>query len=157
MFCFVWHWRRLISLSSIEKLFFKLQLVFLVLYLDFSAIVWCFRQFYGPLPVCAPYFSRDHIINNSDYSVLRGEVVYWRGPNYRKEFAVFQLFCNQNQEKHRKKSGGFKVNSSSIRQYTFCLEIQSINWGNPAFFDPSFCCTFRSHHTLLSEAVFLWA
>ena len=59
--------------------------------------------------------------------------VYWRGPNYRKEFAVFWLFCNQNQEKHRKKNTRrFKVNSSSIRQYTFCLEIQSINWGNPA-------------------------
>ena len=29
--------------------------------------------------------------------------IYWRGPNYRKEFAVYRLFCNQNQEKHRKK------------------------------------------------------
>ena len=29
--------------------------------------------------------------------------IYWRGPNYRKEFAVYWLFCNQNQEKHRKK------------------------------------------------------
>ena len=83
--------------------------------------------------------------------------IYWRGPNYRKEFAVFGLFCNQNQEKHRKNTIRFKVNSSSIRHYSFCLEIQSINWGNPVFFDPSFCCTFRSHRTLLSEAVFLWA
>ena len=28
---------------------------------------------------------------------------YWRGPNYRKEFAVYRLFCNKNQQKHRKK------------------------------------------------------
>ena len=76
--------------------------------------------------------------------------MYWRGPNYRKEFAVYRLFCNQNQEKTQKKNTRrFKVNSSSIRQYTFCLEIQSINWGNSAFFDPSFCCTFRSHRTLI--------
>ena len=27
---------------------------------------------------------------------------YWRGLNYRKEFAVYRLFCNKNQEKHRK-------------------------------------------------------
>ena len=80
------------------------------------------------------------------------QIPYWRGPYYRKEFAVFLLFCNQRQEKHRKNTRRFKVNSSSIRQYTFCLEIQSINRENPAFFDPSFCCTFRSHRTLLSEA-----
>ena len=30
-------------------------------------------------------------------------IYYWRGPNYQKEFAVYRLFCNQNQEKHRKK------------------------------------------------------
>ena len=28
---------------------------------------------------------------------------YWRAPNYRKEFTVFRLFCNQNKEKYRKK------------------------------------------------------
>ena len=48
----------------------------------------------------------------------------------------FLLFCNHNQEKLRKGTRRFKVNSSSIRQYTFCLEVQSINRGNPAFFDP---------------------
>ena len=26
--------------------------------------------------------------------------MYWRGPNYRKDFAIFQLFCNYNREKH---------------------------------------------------------
>ena len=79
---------------------------------------------------------------------------YWWGPNYRKEFAVYRLFCNQNKEKHRKNIRRFKVKSSYIRQYTFCLEIQSINWGNPVFFDPSFCYIFCSHRTLLSEVVF---
>ena len=66
-------------------------------------------------------------------------------------------FVTKTKKNTEKNTWRFKVNSSSIRQYTFCLEIQSINWGNPAFFDPSFCCTFRSHRTLLSEAVFLWA
>ena len=66
-------------------------------------------------------------------------------------------FVTKTKKNTEKNTRGFKVNSSSIRQYAFCLEIQSINWGNPAFFDPSFCCTFRSHGTLLSEAVFLWA
>ena len=69
-------------------------------------------------------------------------------------FGYFVTKTKKNTEKNTRR---FKVNSSSIRQYPFCLEIQSINWGNPAFFDPSFCCTFRSHRTLLSEAVFLWA
>ena len=73
-------------------------------------------------------------------------VLYWRAPNYRKEFA------KKNAEKNTRR---FKVNSSSIRQYTFCLEIQSINRGNPVFFDPSLLCNFRSHRTILSEAVFL--
>ena len=31
------------------------------------------------------------------------QLMYWQGPHYRKEFAVYRLFCNQNQEKHRKK------------------------------------------------------
>ena len=65
----------------------------------------------------------------------------------------FRLFWNQNQEKHRKNTRRFKVNSSSIRQFTVYLEIQSINWGNPAFFDPSFCCTFRSHRTIIGSRV----
>ena len=63
--------------------------------------------------------------------------LYRHTPNYRKEFAVFgHSSCNQNKEKHRKNTRRFNVNSSSIRQYTFCLEIQSINRGNRAFFDP---------------------
>ena len=66
-------------------------------------------------------------------------------------------FVTKTKKSTEKNTRRFKVNSSSIRQYTFFLEIPSMNWGNPAFFDPSFSCTFRSHRTLLSEAVFLWA
>ena len=66
-------------------------------------------------------------------------------------------FVTKTKKNTEKNTRRFKVNSSSIRQYAFCLEIQSINCGNPAFFDPSFNCTFRSHRTLLPEVVFLWA
>ena len=79
--------------------------------------------------------------------------MYWQGPNYRKNFAACQLFCNRNQENTVKNTRRSKVNSNSIRQCTFYLEIQSINRGNPAFFYPSFRCTFRSHDTILSKAV----
>ena len=47
-------------------------------------------------------------------------------------------FVTKTKKNTEKNTRRFKVNSSSIRQYTFCLKIQSINWGNPAFFDPSF-------------------
>ena len=57
-------------------------------------------------------------------------------------------FATKTKKNTEKNTRRFKVNSSSIRKYTFCLEIQNINWVNPAFFDPSFCCTFRSHRTL---------
>ena len=82
---------------------------------------------------------------------------YWRSPNYRRNSRFFCYFVTKAKKNTEKNIRRFKVNSSSIRQYTFCLEIQSIKRGNPAFFDPSFCCTFRSHRTILSEAVFLWA
>ena len=37
------------------------------------------------------------------YKLSPLQAVLGGGPNYRKEFAVYRLFCNQNQEKHRKK------------------------------------------------------
>ena len=66
---------------------------------------------------------------------------YWRGPNYRKEFAVYRLFypvqsthmiedeqyreidyfVTKTQENTEKNTRRFKVNSSSIRQYSFGL------------------------------------
>ena len=82
---------------------------------------------------------------------------YCRGQNYRKEIAVFRLFCNQNQEKQKKIPEDSRLTQALSDSILFVSKFKVLIWGNPAFFDPSFCCTFRSHRTLLSEAVFLWA
>ena len=37
-----------------------------------------------------------------DYGIC-AFLIYWCAPNYRKEFAVFRLFCYQNKEQHRRK------------------------------------------------------
>ena len=39
----------------------------------------------------------------------------------------FDYFVTKTKKNTKKNTLRFKVNSSSIRQYTFCLEIQSIN------------------------------
>ena len=61
-------------------------------------------------------------LKESDTSMF-GKGAYWHGPNYWKEFTVFQLFVTKTKKKTVKNTRRSKVNSSSIRQYTFCLEI----------------------------------
>ena len=62
----------------------------------------------------------------------------------------FSVILSPKQKKHSKKILG----DPRLIQ---AKKIQSINWENPAFFDPSFWCYFHSQHTISSEAVFLWA
>ena len=81
---------------------------------------------------------------------------YWRGPKLSEGIrGLWVIFVTKTKKSTEKKNTRrFKVNSSSIRQYTFFLEIPSMNWGNPAFFDPLLLLYFPlTSHSIIGSSV----